>query len=56
MFAPEIGFTPIPEILNLSTSDWEELTEESFKSIFAKSPLKRSKFSGIKRNLKFIKQ
>ena len=50
----EISFTPIPEILNFSTNDWEALTEESFKSIFKNSPLKRAKFDGIKRNLKFI--
>mgnify|MGYP003401875331 FL=1 len=48
-------FTPIPEILNFSTSDWEALTEESFKTIFKNSPLKRAKFDGIKRNLNFIK-
>ncbi len=52
----EISFTPIPQILNFSTSDWEELTEESFKVIFKNSPLKRAKFEGIKRNLNFIKQ
>ena len=52
----EISFTPIPEILNLSTSNWEEITEESFKIIFKNSPLKRAKFEGIKRNLNFIKQ
>jgi len=51
----EIKFKPLPEILNFSNSDWEELTEESFKKIFAHSPLKRSKWSGIKRNLQFIK-
>lgn len=50
----EAAFAPIPAILNFSTHDWEELTEESFKAIFAQSPLKRSKFAGIKRNLKFI--
>ncbi len=50
----EINFTPIPEILNLSKNDWEELTEDSFKSIFKNSPLKRAKFEGIKRNLNFI--
>ena len=50
----ELQFTPIPEILNFSTSQWEELTEEQFKIIFKNSPLKRTKFSGIKRNLKFI--
>lgn len=50
----EQDFEPIPEILNFSTQDWEALTEESFKKIFRKSPLKRSKFNGIQRNLKFI--
>lgn len=52
--ATEINFMPIPAILNFSTSDWEEMTEENFKLIFKNSPLKRSKFSGIKRNLSFI--
>ncbi len=50
----EVNFTPIPEILNFTTNDWEELTEESFKNIFKHSPLKRSKWQGIKRNLTFI--
>ncbi len=52
----EPAFHPIPAILNLSTSDWEELTEESFNTIFKESPLKRSKYSGIKRNLQFLQQ
>jgi len=50
----EIKFKPIPEILNFSTSDWEALTEENFKTIFGDSPLKRTTFKGIKRNLNFI--
>ncbi|MEP7317973.1 MAG: tRNA epoxyqueuosine(34) reductase QueG [Panacibacter sp.] len=50
----EAAFTPIPEILNLGTKEWKHLTEESFKRIFKHSPLKRSKFKGIQRNLKFI--
>jgi epoxyqueuosine reductase len=50
----EINFTPLPQILNFTKNDWEELTEESFKIIFKHSPLKRSKFNGVKRNLKFI--
>ena len=52
----EEGFTAIPEILHFTAEDWEELTEEKFKIIFKDSPLKRSKFSGIKRNLQFIQQ
>lgn len=47
-------FTPINEILEFKLNDWQELTEEKFKIIFSKSPLKRTKFEGIKRNLKFI--
>jgi epoxyqueuosine reductase len=50
----EINFTPLPEILSFTKNDWEALTEESFKIIFKNSPLKRSKFEGVKRNLKFI--
>ncbi len=50
----EINFTPIPEILNFTNQQWEELTEESFKQIFKESPLKRTKYKGIKRNLQFI--
>jgi epoxyqueuosine reductase len=52
----EKGFTPVMEILNFTENDWEELTEESFKSIFKNSPLKRTKFEGLKRNLHFIQQ
>jgi epoxyqueuosine reductase len=50
----ELQFTPLPQVLNFTTADWEDLTEESFKQIFKNSPLKRRKFDGIKRNLKFI--
>ena len=50
----EIEFTPLPEILNLSTREWEEMTEEKFKTIFRHSALNRSKLTGIQRNLKFL--
>ena len=50
----EVAFKPLPEILDFSKKDWEELTEESFKFIFKNSPLKRAKFAGIKRNLRFL--
>jgi len=50
----EIEFTPLPEILDLSTKEWEMMTEEKFKKIFNHSPLSRSRFKGIQRNLKFL--
>ena len=52
----EESFKPLPEIINFSSKDWEELTEEKFKIIFNNSPIKRTKFSGIKKNLQFIKK
>lgn len=47
-------FTPIAEILNLSQKEWEEMSEEQFNKTFKNSPLKRSKWKGIQRNLKAI--
>lgn len=52
----ETAFSPIPEILNLSTKEWAAMTEESFRKIFKHSPLKRSKHKGIMRNVRFIEQ
>lgn len=49
----ELQFTPIPEILNLATQEWEAMSEEAFKTIFKHSPLKRTKYKGIQRNLHF---
>lgn len=50
----EFEFAPLPQVLNFSTKNWEELTEESFHSIFRNSPIKRAKYDGIRRNLRFI--
>lgn len=50
----EKAFAPLPEILSYSSADWEALTEEKFRIIFRDSAIKRTKFSGIKRNLQFI--
>lgn len=50
----EPAFTPIPEILNLSTKEWEALSEATFARIFKESPIKRSKYKGIQRNLSFL--
>lgn len=52
----EMQFHILPEILNFKRADWEELSEEKFKEIFRHSPIKRTKFAGIKRNLHFLQQ
>jgi epoxyqueuosine reductase len=51
----EAKFSPLPEILNMSTAEWEQLSEESFNKVFKHSPLKRAKWKGIHRNLQFMK-
>jgi epoxyqueuosine reductase len=52
--ATEIEFTPLPEILNLSTKEWEEMSEDTFKTLFKSSAINRTKLKGIQRNLKFL--
>jgi epoxyqueuosine reductase len=52
----EIQFTPLPAILNMTTKEWEAMTEDEFRKLFKDSPLKRTKFKGLQRNLKFIQK
>lgn len=48
-------FNPHPELLSMTKKDWEEITEEVFKKIFKNSAVKRTKFNGLTRNIKFLK-
>ncbi len=48
-------FTPSNELLNYSKKQWEEITKDVFNSIFKKSPVKRTKYEGLKRNIQFLK-
>ncbi|MFM7770238.1 MAG: tRNA epoxyqueuosine(34) reductase QueG, partial [Bacteroidota bacterium] len=45
---------PNADLLSLTDKEWIALTEEKFKQIFKKSAIKRSKYLGIMRNIKFI--
>ena len=47
---------PTLELKNLTKKDWIELTEEVFKVIFKESPIKRAKYKGLKRNIKYASQ
>jgi epoxyqueuosine reductase len=51
----ELLFEPSDEFLKMEKKDWEEISEEVFGRIFKKSAVKRTKFSGLKRNLDFLK-
>jgi epoxyqueuosine reductase len=44
-----------PELEALTKNDWVELTEEIFTELFRTSPIKRTKYSGLKRNIEFVK-
>lgn len=48
-------FQPKPALLQYSKKEWEELTEEVFQELFRKSAVKRTKYSGLKRNINFLK-
>ena len=50
----EARFNPPAEMENFSKQEWVELTDEVFDAVFRQSPLKRSKISGLKRNIKFV--
>ena len=39
----------------LTKGDWEDLQEDTFKELFRKSAVKRTKFEGLKRNIAFLK-
>ena len=50
----EPAFAPHPDLLGISKKDWEEITEETFRKVFKSSAVKRTKFSGLKRNIDFV--
>lgn len=48
----EGSFLPKVEILNWTKEDWGALDEEGFRKLFKGSAVKRTKFSGLSRNIK----
>lgn len=52
----EPEFMPHEKLGKMDMEDWEEMTEELFREIFKGSAVKRTKFSGLKRNIDFLKK
>jgi len=50
----EEEFKPLSGLLEMTRQEWYDLDEEKFRTTFAHSPVKRAKFSGLRRNLEFI--
>ena len=48
-------FSPNFQKLNFRKNEWKELTQELFSEIFKKSAVKRTKFSGLMRNINLLK-
>jgi len=49
-------FDPNPKLLEYSKKDWEEITQEVFSEIFKKSAVKRTKYSGLQRNINALRK
>lgn len=49
-------FQPNSTLKNYRKEDWQELNQDLFSEIFRKSPVKRTKFAGLARNIKFLSQ
>ena len=48
-------FNTNPELLSMTKKDWEEITKETFETVFKNSAVKRTKWEGLKRNITFLK-
>jgi epoxyqueuosine reductase len=52
----EPQFEPVQQLTDLNKDDWENLSEEDFKRFFNDSAVKRTKFTGLMRNIRFAKK
>ena len=50
----EPQFNPNLKLLQINKKQWDELSKETFNELFKKSAIKRTKFEGLKRNIKFL--
>ena len=50
----EPAFEPNEKLLQMNKTEWKEITSEVFNEIFKKSAVKRTKFTGLKRNIEFL--
>jgi epoxyqueuosine reductase len=52
----ESSFNPHPDLLNMNKVDWHDITEEVYQELFKKSAVKRTKMSGLRRNINFLRK
>ncbi len=52
----EPDFRPKPELVKLTKEEWHGMTEVVFDRLFEGSPVKRTKYDGLTRNLRFLRE
>jgi epoxyqueuosine reductase len=52
----EPRFFPSEGLLEMTSNDWTNLSQEVFTRYFKKSAVSRTKFEGLQRNIRFLKQ
>jgi len=52
----EFQFKITEELKNFKKDDWENLDQSTFKKMFKNSPVERTKFKGLKRNINFLSE
>ncbi len=49
-------FEPKDELMKMKRREWQEITEDVFDRLFKKSPVTRTKYEGLKRNIRFLER
>ena len=52
----EERFKPKPELFQKDKVQWREMTQEVFDVLFDKSPVQRTRYTGLMRNIKFLEE
>lgn len=52
----EPQFLPSGEWLHMTREEWSDLTEDAFTRLFEGSAMKRAKYEGLKRNIRFLEE
>ncbi len=50
----ESAFLPHPDLLSMTKQEWKNISKETFDKLFKNSAVKRTKYSGLKRNVDFL--
>ncbi|MGB1315248.1 MAG: tRNA epoxyqueuosine(34) reductase QueG [Chitinophagales bacterium] len=51
----EQDFLPKKETLSMTKTEWQEITEDVFNNLFNGTPVRRTKYAGLKRNIGFFR-